>query len=568
MWPFGDKVSDKKLSDLITSGTPSAKSSDPWSEFRVKEAADPWAEFVAPELTAGEKATDAFKGLGTGVVKGTAALGGMVGDLTNLGAKGIEKASNAVSDALGIERYQRPAAPSVLENIPTTESLLTRLKEARGGKDLYQPQTDYGKAASAVGEFVPGAALATATGGGSLLGNAARYAVAPGVATFTADKVLPETDYKPYLVAGAGLGASMVNPSRAITPLPATPARQAAVDVLAREGVDSLTAGQRTGNLSLRYLEDAASSAPGAGHGAARIEHEGQRQFTEAALRRAGAAGEATPEVLGANQRRLGQTFEDLSSRNNLVPDNQFVTDIVDAARNYRRVPDSQQRAMVQGYIDDIIEHVNNGSMPGPQYQEMRSRLSRQANSLRQSDPTLSEALRDMRVALDNGMRRSIHPDDAAAWDLAREQYGAQKLIEKAASRAGEATLEGQITAPNLRNAIPKVGGGYARGEGQFDELARAGATVMTPLPNSGTAQRTNAFHLLNAGLFGIPQALAGRAIMSHPVQTYLANQLMTGQLPVSAVGQNLALIEALQRSQQPYSGPNLGPLQPAIEAR
>jgi len=25
----------------------------------------------------------------------------------------------------------------------------------------------------------------------------------------------------------------------------------------------------------------------------------------------------------------------------------------------------SQQRAMVQGYIDDIVDHVNTGSMPG-----------------------------------------------------------------------------------------------------------------------------------------------------------------------------------------------------------
>src|SRR6185503_2577249 len=148
----------------------------------------------------------------------------------------------------------------------------------------------------------------------------------------------------------------------------------------------------------------------------------------------------------------LGRTFEDLSARNNLVPDNQFVTDIVDAARNYRRVPDSQQRQMVQGYIDDIVEHVNNGQMPGPQYQEMRSRLSRQANGLRMSDPTLSEALRDMRVALDSGMRRSIHPDDAALWDTARREYGAQKVIEKAASKAGEITAEGQITPANLRN--------------------------------------------------------------------------------------------------------------------
>jgi hypothetical protein len=501
-------------------------------------------------MSVGEKAMDAYKGLGTGTIKGTTSLAGLPGDLSNLLAKGSQAATNFIAEKTGLDPGPQAGAPI----LPTTESLSKRLTDALG-QDLYKPKTDYGKATEKVGEFIPGAVAATATGGGSLAGNVARYAAAPGAATFAAEKYLPESDYKPYLVAGAGVGAGMTNPSRVVTPFPARAATQNAVDTLANEGVTSLTAGQRTGNTGLRYIEDAASHAPMAGGGAARIEHEGQQQFTEAAMRRAGAGPDATPEVLAQNQARLGGAFQDLSARNNLIPDNQFVTDVVDAARNYRRVPDSQQRQMVQGYIDDIVQHVNQGQMPGPQYQEMRSRLSRQANSLRQSDPTLSETLRDTRNALDNAMERSIaanNPQDLGAWVTTRQQYGAQKLIEKAASRAGEATLEGQITPPNLRNSIPKAGGGYARGEGQFDELARAGATVMTPLPNSGTAQRMNAFHILNSALFGLPQAAAGRAIMSPPVQAYLANQLMTGTMAHNPEARNLLITQMLQRSQQP----------------
>ncbi len=478
-------------------------------------------------MSLGEKAMDSYMSLGTGTLKGALTIGGMAGDITNLGAKGIEKASNAVSDTLGVERYNpnpqtlsglvtgqphdnRGPIAKALSYIPTTQSLTDSLKSALG-EDFYKPKSDYGKAAEKVGEFVPGAAATAATGGGSLAGNIARYAIAPGLATFAAEKGLPESEYKPWLVAGAGVGASLLNPARAVTPLPSTPAKQAAVAALENEGVTSLTAGQRTGNKSLQYLESAASHAPGAGGGAHRMEEEAGRQFTEAAVRRAGTEGLATPEVLAANNTRLGQAFQDLSARNNLVPDHQFVNDIVDAARNYRRVPESQQRQMVQGYIDDIIEHVNNGQMPGANYQEMRSRLSRQSKSLRQSDPTLSEALRDMRNGLDNAMTRSISPEDAQAWQAARHEYGAQKVLEKAASRAGEATAEGQITPANLRNTVAAENrGGYARGEGPFNELARSGVSVMTPLPNSGTAQRTNAFHLLNAGLLGIPQALAG----------------------------------------------------------
>lgn len=242
-------------------------------------------------------------------------------------------------------------------------------------------------------------------------------------------------------------------------------------------------------------------------------------------MRRAGAGPDATPEVLAQNSQRLGNEFEQLSARNNLTPDNQFVTDIVDAARHYRRVPDSQQRQMVQGYIDDIIEHVNNGSMPGPQYQEMRSRLSREANSLRESDPTLSQALRDMRNALDHAMERSIAGTaDAGAWGQARREYAAQRTLEKAASKAGEAMTEGQISPSALRNTVSAENrGAYARGQGDFSELARAGAGVMQPLPNSGTAQRNL---LTNLAMLPVT-ATAGRLITSRPVQGYLGNQLL-----------------------------------------
>jgi hypothetical protein len=283
-----------------------------------------------------------------------------------------------------------------------------------------------------------------------------------------------------------------------------------------------------------------------AGQGASRIQGEGGRQFTEAATRRAGAGPEATPEILAENQQRLSQGYRDITSRNQITPDNQMVTDIVDSVRRYHFVPDSQQHAMVQGYINDIIPHINNGSMSGQEYQALRSFLTADAKSA--SDGHLRNALTGIRNALDNAMTRSVSPEDAAAWRNLNRQYSAQEVLKKAASRAGEATLEGQITPANLRNVISgEDRGGYSLGRGQFNELARAGAQVMTPLPNSGTAQRMNAFSFLNSALGGVPQALAGRAIMSRPVQEFLANQLMTGRLPANPTAQQLLLIKALQ---------------------
>lgn len=494
---------------------------------------------------------DVGKSAVSGLSGGTASLIGSLGDLTNIGAKGIGIASDYINDKLGLPRYQPPAErgpiATALNKIPTGADVSKVIQDRLfNGEAPYEPQSTAGKYAKSVGEMLPGSML----GPGGLAGRIVS-GVAAGLGSEAAGEAAKGNAYEPVArVAGALAGGLSPNGiARTLTPLPAPAARERLVNILADEGVDSLTAGQRTGNKSLQYLESAASNSPLGGGGAERVAQRGQQQFTEAAMRRAGAGPDATPEVLANNNVRLGQEFRDLSARNTLVPDNQFVNDVVDAARNYRRVPDSQQRQMVQGYIDDIVQHVNNGGMPGPQYQEMRSRLSRQANNLRQSDPTLSQALRDMRNALDNAMARSINPADAEAWQAARAQYGAQKVIEKAASRAGEATAEGQIVPANLRNTVAAENrGAYARGQGAFSELSRAGSAIMAPLPNSGTAQRLNAFSLLNNATAGLIPAATGRAIMSRPVQAWLGNQVLTPLLRDNRTRQR-ALFDALMES-------------------
>lgn len=495
---------------------------------------------------AAETALGLAKSGGVGLAKGALGIAGLVGDASSLGAKGIETATNYVADKLGIERYQRPQSESVLNSIPTSASLQKNVESVTG--PFYKPQTTAEKYAETVGEFAP----AIISGPGGLARRALSQVAVPGIASEAAGQYTAGTSYEPWARAGAALLAPAgVNAAqRMVTPLPVSAERQRLLGILNDEGVTSLTAGQRSGNKTLQYAESILGDAPGAGQGASHIQQEGQRQFTEAAMRRAGAGPSATPEVLAQNNARLGNEFEALSARNNLVPDNQFITDLTTAVRDYRNVPPSQQRQMVQGYVDDIIQHVNAGNMPGPQYQEMRSRLSRQSQALRQSDPTLSDALRDMRNALDDAMGRSIPAADQQAWQTARREYGAQKTLEQAASRAGEATTEGQIVPANLRNAAAANNrGAYARGQGDFSELARAGSGVMAPLPNSGTGQRNqiNNMAMLSAALLGggagsvggvsgmmagmaagtAAPALLGRALMSAPMQAYLSNQLL-----------------------------------------
>ncbi len=511
----------------------------PHSDLSSMSDADLMKALNAPEPATAPSATlDVAKSLGSGLVRGAAGLVGLPGDISEQIGLGVQ----FLGDKIGLPR-PAPDAPQPPSLKPTASQVLDFIQSNVG--TLPQPQTTAGRYAQSVGEFVPAATI----GPGGLAAKTIA-AIGGGLGSEAAGQ-LAEGQSPGWQVAariaGGTLGAMGPGAlARAITPNPISPARQRLVDILQNEGVTSLTAGQITGNKALQYAENALGNAPLSGGRAAQIEQEGQRQFTEAAMRRAGTGPDATPEVLAQNHDRLGQAFRDLSARNTLIPDNQFITDLTDAVRNYRRVPDSQQRQMVQGYVDDIIQHVNAGAMPGPQYQEMRSRLSRQSNSLRQSDPTLSEALRGMRNALDDAMGRSIPPDDLHAWQTARQEYAAQKTLEKAATGAGEATAEGQITPAKLRNAAT-VGnrGAFARGEGQFSELARAGSGIMTPLPNSGTAQRNFVFDLLNGATFGAIPAASGRVLMSAPAQAYLANQLLAGAAPASGPTRD-ALIRAL----------------------
>lgn len=515
-----------------------------------------------PAVGVGE---DMARSGGSGALRGLAGFVGMGGDLSKGVAALTEKLKNAGMPVEAARGEMLDAMPGPLRRFHETPTKTIGTGEVRGAIEAamgapvtsYKPETRAGKYAGTIGEFAGNPASYIAPG---TLPAKIAAVMAGGAGSEAAGQATEGSKAEPYArVAGAMGGAFAPGlVARAVTPAPATPARQRLVDILNDEGVTSLTAGQRTGNESLRYAESTLGNAPFTGQPANRIVREGQEQFTEAALRRAGTGGGATPDVLADNQRRLADQFRDLSARNTMQMDHQLGQDLGRAVIHYERVPPSQQKAIVEGYITDIINHARAGNtMPGPVYQEMRSRLSRQSNSLRQSDPTLSEALRDIRNALDDAMGRSINPADRAGWETARREYGAQKVIEKAASRAGEATAEGVIVPANLRNTVAAENrGAYARGEGPFSELARAGAGVMGPMPNSGTAQRSALYHIGDWGSGGAIPALTGRALMSGPVQGYLSNQIASPILQHVARRPTSAAIAALMAAQPQQGGP------------
>lgn len=363
-------------------------------------------------------------------------------------------------------------------------------------------------------------------------------------------------------VVGGAVPLAIQGVRRALTPTAnVDPSRRVLVEALRNEGVD-LTAGQQTGSKFVRYLESAANDMPFVGGGVDDMLTRQKEQFTSAALRRAGVnADRAEPAVMDAARDNIGRQFADLSARNTLTFDQQFAADLTNTVRNYGRALPVNQREYVADLINDL--GLQNGQLPGRVYQETRSRLTRMAQNNRNSDPTFAEALRGIRDALDNAMERSVSPADAGAWGEARRLYGNYKTISNAMAGAGEETAQGLLSPLQLRQAVAAGNkDGYVRGQGELAELARAGAGVMTPLPQSGTAPRMMAQQILTglapaaigAGAGGystgdmagaVTGAAAGagvaRALLSPAGQAYLSNQLLPG-----AGGMNRRVIEAL----------------------
>lgn len=378
-------------------------------------------------------------------------------------------------------------------------------------------------------------------------------------------------------IAGYGAGSLVANGlARTVTPNPMSPEQVATRDYLQSEGVD-LSAGQATGNKALQYRESELGGLSAENF----MDNQGQ-QFTNAALKRIGVdAPRATPDVLNKAYVDIGNEFDRLALYTGQFPvDNVLQNELQSALDNYSDlVGASSQAPAVGNAIDDIITKslsTPDGvppSLTGEQYKTIRSMIGDKARNSSSSE--LSFALQDIQRALDDAVERHLaasSPDDVGLWKDVRSKYRDFLTLERAASGAGEKAAQGIITPAQLTSALKQVEGrrSYALGRGDFSELARNGVSAMSPLPNSGTAQRTAARTFftgmptiagallgqqagggdLMAGLAGgfagaaIPSQV-GKALLSPIGRGYLTNQLYTGN-PVGGANQAALIARAL----------------------
>jgi hypothetical protein len=538
----------------------------PWESYQ--QADGPWTQYA--QATNGDGvAIDVAKSAAAGIGKGVAGMVGLVGDFDNYVGQASDWLASKIMSPEKVKQIQAIREQNNPGILPTYEGTLDKIKSVTG--EFHKPETTTGRYAETVGEMVP--AVATGPGG---LARRALQAVGAGVGSEAAGSLTKGSELEPVArfggaLVGGGLPSTL---RRVVTPLPSSPARAELVNTLRNEGVTDLTAGQRSGSRPLQWLESSLSDAPLSGRGAPTMMERQAEQFTQAALRRAGSnANRATPEMIDEAFNRIGGQFDDLAARNNLHADARLSREVGNAVMDYENLVPPSQRAPIVGRLADDVRN-STGVIAGDRYQGWRSTIERLARGS-SNNPDVATALRGIKNALDDAMERSIalrRPADLGAWRDARNQYRNLLVLERAATGAGAQAAEGLISPSQLRNAVVAQGRrAYARGQGDFADLARAGEAIMKPLPQSGTAPRlaANAIPAAIGAMVGggegaiagtvagaAAPGIAGRALMSRPVQAYLGNQLIQAPnaTPTAAVTN---LMQALIAARQPF--PALG---------
>lgn len=555
-WLTGDKVSSKKLSDLVTD----------------TEAA-PWLN-KEPEVGAVE---DTVKSGVSGTAKGGIGLLGMGGDLQGLMSKfdispwleahtpGAEwlKAETAKTTKSGVGKALAEGSGDVpgTYKLPNSKQIQGAVEKVTG--PFYEPKTAYGRIAHTTGEVLPGLAL-----GGETLPGLFAKSVAAGTlgeggerAGEAAKSYLPSY-MQPYaepvgktigIVTGAFTPAGA---RRAITPNPMSDQQLNTVNALRGRDPDfPMTAGQATQSPRLMNLE--ARSPLGQN-----MEGRQAEAFTNLAQREAGLPP-GPFDVTGVNN--VGADLGTLRRGNAITGQN-----FTDLNRNI-----SQERMRLGGIVGqhnnqtvtDLAREIRQGasnapagvlSMPGPRYEYMRDHIQGLIDGA--ASPQEKMALSRIRDHLDNAFSAGLSPDDAARLQQLETQYANGKVLQNVKPQVGRET----ITPQEVKQAVSSTWGRPAANQnrGTLVPLAEDASRVMTPHPEisdvpppwfdlastgvsgllhgavghaagaglpgaaAGATEGGVLGHLLAPSLYKAGSRVAGAAVSNGPAQAYLGNQL------------------------------------------
>lgn len=287
------------------------------------------------------------------------------------------------------------------------------------------------------------------------------------------------------------------------------PVQQEAVDLAQKHGIE-MTAGGRTGNRALQYLESQIATMFGGGP-MRRAIAKPQEQLGAAVMREAGQEGPATRATLEAAKKSSSQGYRNIWAGKTIEMDGEFTTALDAARKEGTRLlgAGSKEANQLNAQIDNIWrnsfpitsrEGTLGVGISGDVYQlGLRPALRRAGAG---EDTTLGHALGEVKKALDKLARRNVGKSEATALQQLDTEWAIQKqlfpLIDAATARGGTFT-PAQLVRP------------LGSFKGTPGELSRIGP-LLREVPESGTTQRA----IASAALYGGGPALI--AAMGHPL--------------------------------------------------
>jgi len=546
---------------------------DPWAAFNPQPApqaapqADPWSAFNPQAAPAQQPSSiwDMVKSAPRAIAKGLTSFPRMAsGAVTGEALSYLTPEQQQAALAEGEKRHQASEAG---------------FEKAISG--LPKPETAAGKFSSGVLEFASDPTGYIGPGG--MLRKGAT-ALAGGIGSEAAGELTEGTKLEgPARVAGGMLGAKV--PGAVARPIPGMkipPERQPYLTELDNADIP-YTAGQATGSRALRSWEGHLGELPGAGGATERANSQSSEAFNKWALEQAGASGtKADQPTINRMWKDLGDRYDALAAKHSLTFSPADRRRVAQAAKDYSDLTaPAFQKPIVAKVVKDIntVATKYGGAIPGTLYQKYRSQIERAARGA--PDPESKQSLHKLAETLDDAMENTLisqKSPDVGAYKALRRNYRAAKAIE-AAIGTGERADD---IAPNkLRNALSNQNKkSYQTGSRDMAPVTRAADKILNPLPQSGTAPRTAAMAIptsivggavgggaaggpvgaalgaAGGGATALAPGLAGRALLSGPVQRALKNQAPP---PFPAAGKRAIIPGVDAASEDPLAPPQDG---------
>lgn len=397
-----------------------------------------------PGFGAAETALDVGKSAGVGLARGGIGLAGMVDDLSEYGARGLDTATRYIGGKLGADIAPRGNQTPRFG----AENLQKGVESVTG--EFYKPQTTAGKYAETIGEFAPGAIIP-----GSLPVRLGVGVLAPALASETAGQLTKGSAAEPYARMagaltgglGAGIGAGIVNSRRSMVPGVSGPTSRA-LEKAVTPGAE-----QRLAELGPdAFLLDATPSTRQFAQGVGVLPGEGSSRMVDALTRRnEGANTRLTSELdstlgpavspqrledaLETQRAGLQPLYEAVSGLNNPVN----LTSVYDQLRAAIPTEAGATQSALRRVLDMVAPEVGGGNTSVPLGRQVRTN-PREVLNVRQAlddellrlaeTPKAHRAVSEYRRLVDDALADAV-PDlkvlDATYSNLMRGSEGLRR---------------------------------------------------------------------------------------------------------------------------------------------